>query len=358
MRKKKRFCFISLNNMYLCPYIEKYTNLMKDEYDVIYWDRHDVGEDIGAVNHYRFNINMEEGQSKFRKVLGYIKFKNYALKVLKENKYDGLVILQTSVSLLLNKELISRYNKRYVLDIRDYTLEKNFLFYHLLKNIIKKSYITVISSKGYEEFLPKNNYTLVHNDVDIDAHKIYELRLKEKVKKIRISCIGLIRFHDQNKKVIEKFKNDSRFVLKFIGKDAYALKSFCVENDIKNVVLIDQFNPEDTLDYYRETDIVYNLYGNNSPLLDYALSNKLYYAAKLARPILVSPGTFMESVSTKFNFGYSVNLEDPLLCNNLYEYYQSLNQEDLIDNCEEFLSEVKKDNVIFNKRIQKFFSEN
>jgi hypothetical protein len=358
MEKRKKICFISLNNMYLCPYINKYSQLSEGDYDVIYWDRHDVGEEVGAVNHYRFNLEMEEGQSKFKKLLGYLKFKRYTSEVLKKNKYDGLILLQTSVAVLLGKGLLSKYQKNFILDIRDYTFEKNLFFYYNIKEIIKKSCFTVISSKGYEKFLPKYDYTLVHNDIDIDERVKKEIREREKNEKINISCIGLIRFHDQNKKVIEKFKNDDRFTLRFIGKDALALKNYCIENNVKNVLLVDQFKPEDTLDYYRETDIVYNIYGNNSPLLDYALSNKLYYAANLAKPILVSPGTFMEYVSKKFGFGYSVDLEDPNLCDNLYNYYRDLDKQKILDNCDAFINKVNKDNVVFTEKVKQFLNNN
>lgn len=353
--KKKKFCFISLGNLYLCPYISKYTSQLNGEYDVIYWNRHEIKEDIGAIQHYSFDYKMPENTKKINKLKGYIKFKTFTEKVLKDNKYDGVILLQTSVGILLQNFLRKRYKKKYILDIRDYTLENNKIFFLLEKNLIKNSAFTVISSEGYVNFLPEYQYVLTHNDISLSKHTIMQFQEKKKVDtKITISYIGLIRFHTQNKKVIMKFKNDNRFILKFIGKDANALAEFCDKNDVKNVELVDRFPPEKTLDYYYDTDIVYNLYGNDSPLLNYALSNKLYYAAQLGLPILVSPNTYMEKISASYGFGFAFDINDRNACDKLFNFYMSFKKNELLEKTKEFLEKVNKDNKKFNEKLNHF----
>jgi hypothetical protein len=196
---------------------------------------------------------------------------------------------------------------------------------------------------------------LVHNDPEIDEFTIKKFENRNLNKdKIVISYVGLIRFHDQNKKVILKFKNDKRFILRFIGKDAYALKKFCEENNVDNVELIDWFPPEKTLNYYYETDIINNLYGNSTPLLDYALSNKLYYAAKLRMVVLVCPNTYMEKISKKYGFGYTFNINVPNACDDLFTYYKSQSLQVLKQGCEMFEREINSDNKVFNEIVQNF----
>lgn len=353
---KNKVCFISLGNLYLCPYISKYISLLNYDYDVIYWNRHELKEYIGADKTFSFEYKMDEGESKVKKLLGYIKFRNYALNILKSNYYKSVIVLQTSAGILLSSLLKKRYRGRYIVDIRDYTLEKNPIFYTLVNDLIKNSAYTVISSKGYENFLPKHDYILVHNDTEIDVNIIKKFEKKKRDReKIVISYIGLIRFHEQIKKVILKFKNDDRFLLRFIGAGGFSLREFCKTNHVSNVELIDRFPPEKTLDYYYETDIINNLYGNNTPLLDYALSNKLYYAAKLKLPILVCPGTYMEKVSREYGFGYVFNINNFNECDNLYNYYKSINWEMFKNNCNNFVKKVEKDNLLFNNTIRNFF---
>lgn len=94
----------------------------------------------------------------------------------------------------------------------------------------------------------------------------------------------MIRYQDRNKKIIDLFNNDDRFQNHFIGKNAFELKDYITERHIKNVRLVDQFPTEKTLDYYAVTDAILNVYGNHTPLLDYALSNKLYLLQLLPYP--------------------------------------------------------------------------
>jgi len=325
---------------------------------VIYWDRHEIEENIGEKQMYAFRNKMDEGSGKLSKLQGYLKFRKYALDKIRENNYSGVILLQTSAGILLNSFLKKNYKGKYIVDIRDYTMENNPVFFAVEKGLVKNSALTVISSRGYESFLPQYHYTLVHNDCEIDEAIIKKFENRKRNKdKIVISYIGLIRFHEQNKKVILKFKNDSRFLLRFIGKGAFALKEFCEKNSINNVELIDRFPPEKTLDYYYDTDIIYNLYGNNTPLLDYALSNKLYYAAKFKMPILVCANTYMEEVSGKYGFGYSFNINNPKECDNLFDYFESINWQRFNYKCDQFVSEVNKNNKSFNDVVKAFVNK-
>ncbi|HFU4214690.1 TPA: capsular biosynthesis protein, partial [Streptococcus suis] len=123
------------------------------------------------------------------------------------------------------------------------------------------------------------------------------------------------------------------------------------ENNIKNVKLLDTFKPEDTLKLYQETDLILNLYGNKTPLLDYALSNKLYYAATLYKPILVCPETFMEKMVKKYNIGYSLSLEKEDEKDALFDYIKKLDRKKFILNCDKFMHKVNFENKLFEKLL-------
>ncbi|WP_342528165.1 capsular biosynthesis protein [Chryseomicrobium sp. FSL W7-1435] len=356
---RKKICLVSLGNLYLSPYIEKYLENIDCDYDLIYWNRHGLKEDNqNAKKIYSFDYELTEDKGKIMKLIGYIKFKNFMTRILNENQYSGIILLQTSVGILLLSILKRSYKKKYILDIRDYTMEKNPLFLKIIKWLVKNSAYSIISSDGFKNFLPEHEYILVHNDIALDTNKFIELKNEERSEKqINISCIGLIRFHDQNIKVIDKFKNDERFRLKFIGTGALALKEYCYKVKALNVELVDRFPTEETLRYYLNTDLINNLYGNNSPLLDHALSNKLYYAAKLKIPILVSPKTHMASVVSKYGLGFVFDLDDYDSANDLYEFYESINRKDFEMNCEKFLTKVNAENELFKRTVSKFVED-
>lgn len=352
---QKKICFITLGNLYLCPYISKYTSILRCDFDVIYWNRHGVEEDIKAQNVYVFEYQMEENKGKIPKLFGYFSFRRFVLNILKKNHYDGVILLQTSAAILIYTVLLKTYPNKYVIDIRDYTFENNKAFFLIEKRLIEKSMHTVISSPGYKNFLPTYNYILVHNNPLVHQDVVERFKQKKRLRsQIIISYIGLIRFHEQNKKIINKFKNDTRFLLRFIGKDAKELEKFCENNSIINVELIDRFPSEKTLEYYFDTDIVYNLYGNNSPLLDFALSNKLYYAARLNLPILVCPNTYMGKIIEEYGFGFIFEINDPKACDRLFEYYNSIDWDLFHANCARFQQDTEDDNRLFVDAISTF----
>jgi len=356
--KKRKICFISLGNLYLTPYFHIYKELVNGDWDIIFWNRHNIDEHIDCASKYCFQYPLKEHDNKFKKIKAYIKFRKFAVNIIKNNNYAFIVLLQTSAAMLLSNELKKNYNNNYIVDIRDYTLERNYLFYKLEEDLLNKSRINVISSKGYLEFLPSAKYLMVHNDFSITNKEMDHFRKRNKNKnKIVIAYIGLIRFHKQNKKFIMQFMNDERFHIKFIGKGADYLKNYCDDLGVKNIELIDSFPPEDTLKYYYDVDIIYNLYGNKTPLLDYALSNKLYYAARLGMPILVCSGTYMEKISVHFKFGYVFNYETRKSNNDLYKYYKSIIWKDFYKECDQFISEVQYENRRFKEEIKNIFNK-
>jgi hypothetical protein len=359
MYKRKKICFVMLTNIYLTPYFEKYLSTIDCDYDVIFWNRHNVEEKTSAQNQFVFNYSIDEGKSKLSKLIGYLKFRAFAKRILQKADYDGVIVFTTSAGILLKDVLRKNYKNKYIVDVRDYTLENNSLFLEYEKQLINNSFFTVISSKGYLKFLPYyDHYVLTHNNLTIDEKRLQRFRDKKKNgNAIVISYIGLIRFHDQNKRIIDTFGGDDRFIVRFIGKDAFALKEYCEQRMVKNVELIDWFPPEKTLDYYYETDIICNLYGNHTPLLDYALSNKLYYAALLHIPILVCPDTFMAEISTEYGFGYVFSFERENAKDELYNYYRNIDCNNFIEDCERFNKTVENDNQLFTKKLQGFVDQ-
>ena len=345
-----RICFVSLDNLYLLPYFRRYLPYVK-EFDVVFCNRSNIEEKNMAKNSYVFRF---PSKNKYQKLLGYLLFSRFAAKVLKKNNYDRVILLHTQLAVLLQELLCDRYAGRYLLDIRDYSYEKLRWFYRREQKLVANAGLNVVSSKGFLSFLPPGNYIPVHNDNVIEQDYIKAARACFSIDRrpIVISNIGLIRFHQQNKKLILAFRNDPRFEIRFIGQGAGELAEFCREQKVENVHLTDYFPPEQTLEHFMRSDVIFNLYGNHTPLLDFALSNKLYFAAKFCRPILVCPDTYMEKVSK--GFGYTMDLDAPHIADDFYSYYSTIEKDKMLKACDEFLEEVLKENEIFNRQVETF----
>lgn len=330
---------IASDNLYLTPYIALYMEMLQKlqvEYTVLYWDKN---HNEPAVNnrYLRFSAT---NKTAVDKICGYLHFRAMIRKTLKAQAYDLIICLHSTCNLLLFDILMTKYKGKYIFDVRDYSVEKYALVRAMQKKLVNHSAINIISSEGYKSFLPDGEYQIAHNLPSADCQE-YKQWHNSKETPIRICYIGLIRFMEQNKRIIDFFKNDDRFQLCFIGTNAEQLESYCRENEVSNVELIGTFDTSKTLEHYNKADLIMNLYGNNTPLLDYALSNKLYYAAMLYKPILVCRDTYMEKVSTQFDFGFVLDMEEDEERDRLYAYITTLDRNRLIENCDRFMQYVQ-----------------
>ena len=147
----------------------------------------------------------------------------------------------------------------------------------------------------------KNHGHNAHNYTPFDKEALAGFLSSIQSKKdngvINISYVGTVRFLNMDKKILRLFANDERFSINYFGRGSEALESYCKDNKIQNVRFHGSFSPSHVMDFYKETDLINNLYGNHTKELDYALSNKIYHAGQLHLPILVCPETYMQEVS-------------------------------------------------------------
>lgn len=359
----KRYCLISFCNIYILPYAKLYINTILNsgaECHLIYWDRDAVNgandKFEGCVKFCYQNKILSVSSIK-DKIKGYIGARRFVLKLLSTNNYDGIIFLQTHTAVACESILKKKYAGKYLVDIRDYTLENWFLYKNLEKKVINNSYATVISSPAYSKFLPKHDYVVAHNFSPFPeeiVEKNKAVNVTKRVDPIQISFVGTIRFIEMDKKILRLFANDNRFKINYFGTGSEVLRDFCRKENITNTEFYGSFSPDMTPLFYQKTDLINNLYGNHTPFLDYALSNKLYHAAQLYIPILVCPDTYMEEVCNRYNMGFVFDVEDPKSKENLYRWYCNLDREILIKGCDTFISSVIEENRSFNQLIAEF----
>ena len=352
-----KICIISMTNTFLCPYIWKYMSVLPKQAkkDLIYWDRHGVDERSDCFDGiYRYKSDMNEHAGIITKLREFLKYKNYCIRIIKANKYDRIIILHNYMAILMQRFLKKYYRSKYSIDIRDYSLENNRLFYYIERKAIENAGIAIISSDGYKSFLPSWDYVMCHNDPTISNEMIRDvINASSSEGPIRISFIGLVRFYDQNRKLLDLLGNDERFLVAFYGQNSEPLKEYAESAGIENAVFKGRFEPSETIDFYKDTDIINNYYGNHKPSLDYALSNKLYYAATFRKPILVCSDTYMEEIAMQYNFGIVLS-DDIRSADELYDMFMNLDRLKMNEGCDAFIARVEKDNKIFEMRFAEF----
>ena len=100
--------------------------------------------------------------------------------------------------------------------------------------------------------------------------------------------------------------------------------------------------------------VVMSVYGSKSTHVKYQLTNKLYYAAQLHLPILVSPGSYMETISSKYGFGLACDLSDDSLKDKIFEMFEPCKFKRMCDRMDCFMEDVLATNRKTNLSVQAF----
>lgn len=192
---------------------------------------------------------------------------------------------------------------------------------------------------------------------DILSRDLVTTKKRTPSEPIRICFIGNVRFFENDKKLLEAFKNDQRFILQFFGQNSEVLEDYAILHNIKNVEFIGRFDHKKTRELLNKADVINNLYGYNNIALDTAISIKFYYALHLSLPILVYPNTFIANESEKMGNGYIVNEINFDLPNKFYKWYIELNHKQMSLNCKKSLEIIKKENEEFENKLELFLKE-
>lgn len=332
------------------PYMNFYLDTVKDEnvqFELIYWDRDgkpdaEVPKRIGKT--YKFEAHLEE-QLPFRKKLRFfVKYRSFALKVLRANKYDRIIVLHTTPGLTLLDYLRWNYRGRYVLDFRDISYEYKAVYRKLVGRLVEGSAITYVSSDAFRRFLPALNkiYT-VHNYLeDSLSHVMLRSTMPRERDVLRVSYWGLVRQVDVNKKVMDALGNDSRFELHYYGRmqqDGRDMEQYAKDRGYSNVFFHGQYMPAERYSFAVMTDLIHNIYDLGHTTGN-AMGNKYYDGIIFGIPQICTEGSYMAEVSAGRNVGLSVRLDDPQMAEKIWDYYHQLDWEQFEADCRNALQVV------------------
>lgn len=357
----KKVAILSSVNIKHMSLISLYTDVLKKNginYDIIYMDKYDEDEAFECAHKYRFVNVVKQNWPTILKEAKYMTFVPYAKRILTRENYD-FIIVWNDVAIFQFGEFLARHFKdRYCLNVRDNMRYDDPRFAWRYKHCFAASAFNTISSRGYLDFLPKNaEYLPIHslNLSVLEGMKIHT-NVRTESKPIRIGFIGYVRFYERNKKLLNAFKNDSRFELHYYGKGAEILEEYAKENDINNTVFHGGFPVSETSKYLEQIDVINNLYGNETVNLQKAISIKFYHALYSRIPILVCPNTYIGALAKDLGYGFEIADDDikDTLPDRFYEWYRGLDYEKLDDNARDYLKSVEKENQELETMIYKY----
>src|SRR5699024_4259863 len=135
--------------------VKNYTNILdveNIEYRLVYWNRLDKNE--GVEN----SIEFKDQKNQFnRNLFDYLKYYIFLKKYFKQNvnRTDKVIFFSPQIipaALFIKNE--------FLIDIRDY---HKFINIKLIKNLVRRAKMIIVSSEKFKEFVNHKNILINHN---------------------------------------------------------------------------------------------------------------------------------------------------------------------------------------------------
>lgn len=348
---------IGFANLSYMPYLYKYTKIFEEldvEFEIIYWDRKGLNEGNSFKTH-AFKSRLDDSESRFGKLFPFIGFRHFASGIIKTSRYDFLLVLGTIPAVLLYALLTGKYRHKFILDIRDITYEDFRMYRMFVAQLVKNSSMTCISSEGFKQVLPGyGDYVMSHNIPTAGCSNAGVQGKRHEDGRIQIAYWGLIRQTAFNKRLIDKLGGDGRFELYYHGSGNDAideLTAFCYQKGYDNVYFTGSYKPDEKVRFVRETHIIHNAYENDR-VMTTATSNKFYDSLIYHIPQIVTKGSHMAELQNINGIGYSVDVDNPYLADQLYEWFKGLEWEAVDRCCDVVLKQVLEEDLRFEQWVR------
>jgi len=347
-----KILLMGFTKMKYMPYMNFYVDQIdKAENDVhiLYWNRDGKDEErpSNRLRYHEFLCLQEDDVAKLKKVGSFLKYRKYALSVLRKEKYDFIFVLHSIPGVLITNYLVNQYENRFIFDYRDYTYEGFIPFKNCVHKLVNASFATFVSSDAFRKALPETKKMHTSHNLLEDSLAHRNRNPVDKKELVRIAYWGIIRHEELNKKIISSLANDQRFELHYYGREqavAMKLKSYAAVIGAKNVFFHGEYKPEDRYDFSRQTDIIHNMFSNTEqPHMSLAMANKYYDGLIFYLPQICAAGSFMGDTAKKVNVGLACDPFQDDFADIVWDYYQRLDINAFYQSCDKELDRVIKE---------------
>lgn len=342
-------CFVGIR---YAQFIYKYTNILDAEqidYEVVYWNRE--GDEVPEKENWiAYEKRVNTFQPFYKKISHFIGFTSFMKKTIRKRKYDKLIILTTQTAVPLYFTL-KKYSGRYIYDYRDITYERFSFYKKLVDSIIKHSYFTAISSKGFLDTLsPSDKFIISHNTRDFSFTQVP----KTSSDKVRVVYWGMVRQPQFNYRICDAFAKDDRFELYYHGAGYHEeIQLYCKNNNYSNIFITGAYKLDEIERFAENTDIILNMYENDRQQKP-AMTVKFYDSLKYGIPMIVNKGSYMAQIVDKNRLGYVVDINDNSICEKLYSDFQSFDYKQYSNNLKHICTAIQNDNDLFKFKLIQF----
>lgn len=348
-----KVAIITCTTIKYMPYLTLYENILqKKNVEYIIVNDHEEQE----IKKNQFVFQKSEGKTVGDKIRRFIEWRKFVKQIIKAEKVERIILLTTWPGVKMVDYWCRQFKNKYILDIRDFTDEDQFIYRKLVDKLIKKSYMTCISSKGFYKWLSKNSKINIFHNYDINK-KISEKNSSWDINDIVIGYVGLINYEIPNLLMLQALKNEKNIRLIYKGKieEACQLKKKCEERKYSHVDFTGPYQNQDKFSLYENIDIINAVYGNDSLVVTSALPNKLYDALVLRKPIVATKGTYLGDIVEKYHLGMALDLKGDIQ-KQMTDFIKYFDFDKFNKGVQKCFDLIRKEQILTIKKIEKFVS--
>lgn len=349
----KRILLLCFGKAMYTPYLEFYKKILRADglhIDCLFWNRDgkaDVEMPVGfhAIYYKRY---VEDRWPLARKLSGFWGYRRYARRLLHAATYDFIIVLHTPPAFLLRSVLTRRYDKKYLLDYRDYTYERIGVYRRAIQTLCEHAAAVYSSSAAFVEYLPSlDTIYPIHNYQFGGTTSAHHPRSNVGVKgnPLVIRFWGFVTYPVINCALIRQLANDERFEIHFHGRyqaEGEQIKAFAKSLNAQNVFFHGEYRHDDRETFAVETDILQNMQDYNDVTKN-ATSNKFYDGAAFHVPQICTKGSNMGKMVESFGLGLTLDANAQDIAGELLKYYATLDPVCFINNCDAFIAKCEKE---------------
>ena len=351
----KKVLIIGYSPRIIAPYLSYYIDLLRENsipFDYLTRECIDSVKDTDIESN-QIVYEYSQPKNKLEKIINVLRYRKFVKKQLK--KYDFLICLTAYTAVIMSDVLIRQFNRRFIIDIRDYHpfLELSFVRKRFC-GAVNSSVGVLVSSEGFKEWMPpKDSIVPIHNlPYTNNATYFRVMRQHHFVDRKNIAYLGVISYYPQNRLLIKALGNNPKYLLSYHGiyTEPGVLENYCRDNMINNVKFYGSFDNKEKHRLYEEVDLINSVYGNDSLVVTTALPNKLYDSALYGVPIMVSNRTYLSKIVEKYNLGFALDIDGDI-SKQLEAFWAKFDYNTFLKSAEQFINKCIKENDIAKKFI-------
>lgn len=341
----KKVLILGFTKLAYMPYLNFYLDALKDEnveIHILTWHRNeepDISLHDSRITVHSFLCPQQDEVPKAQKIGSFVKYRRFAKAVIRQGKFDRLIVLHTLPAVLIADALLGRFRNRFILDYRDYTYEDFAPFKAVIGQLTRASYATFVSSDAFRNALPELDKIYTSHNLLLDSlnHRHVRGEYPRNTGPIRIAFWGFIRHEAINRQIIRALANDSRFELHFYGREqqtAKNLKDQVRRDGVGNVFFHGAYVPEERYTFAARTDLLHNMYENDAGTQK-AMGNKYYDGIVFRIPQLCTAGSYMGQRVEECGIGKAVDPFSPDFADQIVAFYESLEWPTFESSCDQ-----------------------